>query len=85
MPPLPAADVNVISGVLQGIAAVGDRIGLGWATNVLALLITLGGIGGLIAFDQRLTAIIIRFFTSAGARFHGVAPGLRVMVWRYSK
>ncbi len=47
---LPAADINVISGVLQGIAAVGDRIGLGWTTNVLALLITLGGIGGLMAW-----------------------------------
>ncbi len=47
---LPAADINIISGVLQGIAAIGDRIGLGWTTNILALLITLGGIGGLMAW-----------------------------------
>jgi amino acid transporter len=47
---LPAAEINVISGVLQGIAAIGDRIGLGWTTNILALLITLGGIGGLMAW-----------------------------------
>jgi amino acid transporter len=47
---LPAADINIIQGVLQGIAAVGDRIGLGWTTNILALLITLGGIGGLMAW-----------------------------------
>jgi amino acid transporter len=47
---LPAADINIIQGVLQGIAAIGDRIGLGWTTNILALLITLGGIGGLMAW-----------------------------------
>jgi amino acid transporter len=47
---LPATDINIIQGVLQGIAAIGDRIGLGWTTNILALLITLGGIGGLMAW-----------------------------------
>lgn len=47
---LPAAEINIISGVLQGIAAIGERIGLGWTTNILALLITLGGIGGLMAW-----------------------------------
>jgi amino acid transporter len=47
---LPAGEINIISGFLQGIAAIGDRIGLGWTTNVLALLITLGGIGGLMAW-----------------------------------
>jgi amino acid transporter len=47
---LPAAEINVITGFMQGIAAIGDRIGIGWATNILALLITLGGIGGLMAW-----------------------------------
>jgi amino acid transporter len=47
---LPAGDINIISGFLQGIAAIGERIGLGWTTNLLALLITLGGIGGLMAW-----------------------------------
>lgn len=47
---LPAAEINIIQGVLQGIAAIGDSIGLGWTTNILALLITLGGIGGLMAW-----------------------------------
>jgi len=47
---LPASDINIIQGVLQAIAAIGERIGLGWATNILALLITLGGIGGLMAW-----------------------------------
>jgi len=47
---LPAAEINVITGFMQGIAAIGDRLGLGWTTNILALLITLGGIGGLMAW-----------------------------------
>jgi amino acid transporter len=47
---LPAGEINIISGFLQGIAAIGDRIGLGWTTNILALLITVGGIGGLMAW-----------------------------------
>ncbi|MFC1513693.1 APC family permease [candidate division KSB1 bacterium] len=47
---LPKSEINIISGFLQGIAAVGERIGLGWTTGLLALLITLGGIGGLMAW-----------------------------------
>ena len=47
---LPVSDINIISGFLQGISAVGERLGLGWMSNILALLITLGGIGGLMAW-----------------------------------
>lgn len=47
---LPAKNINLISGFLQGIAAIGTRLGLGWASNVLAVFITLGGIGGLMAW-----------------------------------
>ncbi|KPK87339.1 hypothetical protein AMJ80_12190 [bacterium SM23_31] len=47
---LPASEINIISGFLQGIAAVGNLLGLGWMSNILALLITLGGIGGLMAW-----------------------------------
>lgn len=47
---IPESDINIISGFLQGIAAVGQRLGLGWTTNILAFLITLGGIGGLMAW-----------------------------------
>lgn len=47
---LPDSEINIISGILQGIAAVASRIGIGWTTNILALLITLGGIGGLMAW-----------------------------------
>lgn len=47
---LPAAEIDIISGFLQGIAAIGAKLGLGWTSNVLALLITLGGIGGLMAW-----------------------------------
>ncbi len=47
---LPRADINIITGFLQGIAAVADKLGVSWTTNLLALLITLGGIGGLMAW-----------------------------------
>jgi len=47
---LPASDINVISGFMQGISAMAVKLGLGWMSNVLALLITLGGIGGLMAW-----------------------------------
>lgn len=47
---LPRTDINIITGFLQGIAAVADKLGVGWATSLLALLITLGGIGGLMAW-----------------------------------
>jgi amino acid transporter len=47
---LPRADINIITGFLQGIAAVGDKLGMSWTTSLLALLITVGGIGGLMAW-----------------------------------
>jgi amino acid transporter len=47
---LPAAEINIISGIVQAIAALSDRLGIPWATNLLALLVTLGGIGGLMAW-----------------------------------
>ncbi|MCG8607264.1 APC family permease [bacterium] len=47
---LPASEINIISGFLQGIASIGAKLGLGWTSNLLALLITLGGIGGLMAW-----------------------------------
>ncbi len=47
---LPSSDINIISGFLQGIAVIGVKLGLGWTSQILALLITLGGIGGLMAW-----------------------------------
>lgn len=47
---VPANDINIITGILQGISAIGNKIGMGWATSVIALAITLGGIGGLMAW-----------------------------------
>ncbi|MEE9167678.1 MAG: APC family permease, partial [Candidatus Neomarinimicrobiota bacterium] len=47
---LPAGEINIISGFLQGISAIGEKLGLGWTSNILALLVTLGGIGGLMAW-----------------------------------
>jgi amino acid transporter len=72
---LPAGEINIISGFLQGIAAIGDRIGLGWTTNVLALLITLGGIGGLMAWftgaaRMPFVAGVDRYLPQAFGRIH---------------
>ena len=47
---LPSSEINIISGFLQGIAAMGVKLGLGWTSQILALFITLGGIGGLMAW-----------------------------------
>ncbi|MFC1555819.1 APC family permease [candidate division KSB1 bacterium] len=47
---LPLAEINIITGFLQGIAAIANKLGLGWISNILALLITLGGIGGTMAW-----------------------------------
>ncbi len=47
---IPSSEINIISGFLQGIAAMGVKLGLGWTSQILALFITLGGIGGLMAW-----------------------------------
>jgi amino acid transporter len=47
---LPSSEINVITGFLQGIAAIGNKLGFEWATRPLALLITLGGLGGLMGW-----------------------------------
>ncbi|MCD4786430.1 MAG: APC family permease [Candidatus Eremiobacteraeota bacterium] len=43
---LPSKDINIISGVIQVIAKVGEKVGILWITPILAFLITLGGLGG---------------------------------------
>jgi len=72
---LPRSEINVITGFLQGIAAVGDKLGAGWATRLLALLITLGGIGGLMAWftgaaRMPFVAGIDRFLPDSFGRLH---------------
>ena len=47
---LPNSEINIISGFLQGIASICAKLHLGWLTNFVALLITFGGIGGLMAW-----------------------------------
>ena len=47
---LPTSEINVITGFLQAIVAVSDRIGFGGAGNLIAALVTLGGLGGLMAW-----------------------------------
>jgi amino acid transporter len=43
---LPAAETSIISGVNQAIAKAGARQGLGWLGSPMALLMTIGGLGG---------------------------------------
>lgn len=47
---LPTTEINIITGFIQGIAAIGTKLGFGWISQILALFITLGGIGGLMAW-----------------------------------
>lgn len=47
---LPSNEINVISGFVQGLAALTAKLGVGWMSNILAFLITIGGIGGLMAW-----------------------------------
>ena len=72
---MPRADINIITGFLQGIAAVADKLGVSWTTNLLALLITLGGIGGLMAWftgaaRMPFVAGIDRFLPASLGRVH---------------
>lgn len=43
---LPSKDINIISGVVQVIAKVGEKLNILWIAPVIALLMTFGGIGG---------------------------------------
>ena len=43
---LPSKEVNIISGVVQVIARVGEKLNLLWIAPIVALLMTLGGVGG---------------------------------------
>jgi amino acid transporter len=38
--------VDIISGIVQSIGSVGDRLGMPWLLSVIAISITVGGIGG---------------------------------------
>ena len=72
---LPRSEINIITGFLQGIATVGNKLGVGWTTSPLALLITLGGIGGLMAWFTGAARIpfvagIDRFLPGSLGRVH---------------
>jgi len=42
----PSSEVNVISGIVESIGEIGNRMGMPWLLNAMALSITIGGIGG---------------------------------------
>jgi amino acid transporter len=43
---LPSSEINIISGIVESIGAVGEQLGMPWLLNAAALSITIGGIGG---------------------------------------
>jgi len=47
---LPTTEINIISGFLQSISAVLSQMNLGYLVPIVALLVTVGGIGGLMAW-----------------------------------
>ncbi len=72
---LPAEEVSIISGFLQGIAAVANKLGLGWTSNIIALLITFGGIGGVMAWftgaaRMPFVAGVDRYLPAAFGKIH---------------
>lgn len=72
---IPASEINIITGFLQGFSVVSNKIGLGWVNPIAALLITVGGIGGLMAWftsSARLPFVagIDRFLPPQFARLH---------------
>jgi amino acid transporter len=72
---LPAEEISVVSGILQAIAAVSERLGVAWLTAPLALLVTLGGLGGLMAWftgaaRMAFVAGIDRFLPAGFGKLH---------------
>jgi amino acid transporter len=47
---LPEREISIVSGVMQAIGEVTERVGSAWLLPVMALLLTLGGLGGLSAW-----------------------------------
>ncbi len=41
-----SAEINIISGIVESIGRIGDRMGIPWLLNAMAFSITVGGIGG---------------------------------------
>jgi len=58
---VPAADINVVTGIVQGVQIAGGKLGLTWLGPLMALLVTLGLLGNLgswVAGAARLPFVI---------------------------
>ncbi len=58
---LPAGEINVITGVVQGVQAAGEKLGIGWLGTLAALLATAGltgQLGAWVAGSARLPFVI---------------------------
>jgi amino acid transporter len=72
---VPTETIGVISGVPQALSAVGDRAGVGGLSRIGAILITLGGLGGVgawVAGTARLPFVagVDRYLPDALGRVH---------------
>jgi amino acid transporter len=72
---LPPREVSALGGIVQAIAGVGARIGLGWAGAIAAALLTIanvGGVGAWLAAAARLPFVagLDRYLPAAFGRLH---------------
>lgn len=70
-----SGQVDIISGVVQSIGNVGDRLGMPWLLSVIAISITVGGVGGAgawLAGSARVPFVVglDRYLPTAMGRVH---------------
>ena len=70
-----SSEINIISGIVESIGQIGDRMGLPWLLNAMAFSITVGGIGGAgawLAGTARIPFVVgvDNFLPSALSRVH---------------
>ena len=72
---LPSRDISIVSGVMQAIAEVTSRVGMGWILSGMAFLLMLSGLGGAsawVAGSARIPFVagLDRYLPEAFGRIH---------------
>jgi len=72
---LPSREINIVSGVMQAIAEVTSRVGVGWILSVMAFLLMVSGLGGTsawVAGSARIPFVagLDRYLPEAFGRIH---------------
>jgi len=72
---LPQKDINFITGVIQAISTIGEKLGFAFTGNVIAFLVILGGLGGAGAWLIGTARILFvagldRYMPSAFGKLH---------------